>query len=68
MAEPIKLKLLIDTLQTCYDKFKDNMNPDSMTVEFWHGEKELELDFIGQFQIVPDVTINFKVKEDNEEG
>ena len=68
MAEPIRLKLLIDTLQTCYDKFKDNINPDAMRVEFWHGEKELELDFIGQFQIVPDVTINFKVKEDNEEG
>jgi hypothetical protein len=67
MKDPIKLKLLLELLQSCYDKHKDDSCAEHISVEFWHGEKLLELGHIGQFQVVPDVTINFKSEEDNDD-
>lgn len=59
--EPIKLKKLIEILQAAYDKHKDMPEcADNIKVEFWLGDDWLDLDSIGQFNVVPDVTISLK--------
>ena len=36
-------------------------------IEFWIGDTELELDRIGQFNVVPDITVEFKeIKEESQ--
>lgn len=58
MKPNIKLKKLLEILQSCYDRHKDNPEcADNIEVEFWQGEKLIQLDRIGQFGIKPDVTI-----------
>jgi hypothetical protein len=60
-VEPIKLKKLIEVLQSAYDKHKDNPRcADSIKVEFWLEDEWVELSRIGQFGVVPDVTITLK--------
>jgi hypothetical protein len=57
--EPIKLKKLLEILQGAYDKHKDNPEcADAIAVEFWQGNTELALKRIGQFSVVPTVTID----------
>ena len=65
MSERIKLVKLLEILHTCYDKYKDQPNAEYISVEFWHGEKELEFESVGQFSVVPDVAIYFKDESDN---
>jgi hypothetical protein len=57
----MNLKKLLETLQNAYDKHKDNPQcADNLDVEFWIGEEMYEVERIGQFEIVPDVTISLK--------
>jgi hypothetical protein len=61
VSDCIKLKKLLEVLQGAYDKHKSNPDcADSISVEFWLGDKMVELDRIGQFGVVPDVTICLK--------
>lgn len=52
----MKLKKLKEIIDGCVEQAGDT-DPD---VEFWIGEDETELDRIGQFGVVPDVTITVK--------
>ena len=56
----IRLKKLIEVLQTAHDKYNNESVCESISVEFWLGDQMVELDRIGQFGIVPDVTITLK--------
>ncbi len=61
MKPEIKLKKLLEILQGCYDRHADNPEcADNIAVEFWLGDQMVELDRIGQFGVVPDVTITVK--------
>lgn len=58
MKPNIKLKKLLELLQGCYDKHKDSPEvADNIEVEFWQGDRIVNLERIGQFGIKPDVTI-----------
>jgi hypothetical protein len=57
----IKLKKLIEVLQGAYDRHKDAPKcANNIRVEFWLGEQMVELERIGQFGVIPDVTITLK--------
>lgn len=63
----ITLKKFLEVIQGCYDKHKDKPEcADSIRVEFWMGEEMLHLKRIGQFGVVPDVTITLERDQSQE--
>jgi hypothetical protein len=60
LPKPIRLKKLLKILQTAYDKHADKPSCQrAIDVEFWTGDEELALAYIGQFGVKPDVAFRF---------
>jgi hypothetical protein len=59
--------LKLNKLKELVDFAHEKANGMDVDVEFWLGEKELELVRAGQFGVIPDVNFNFELYEETAE-